>query len=92
MNQPWGIVITYVSILLITYVRYIDKEDFAEEILFCKLLESTTTSNEIYNKLKNYLDANNIPKKYITSYAADGVHSIMGNKNGCLKLMKDENT
>src|SRR5699024_4958724 len=30
--------------VLISYVRYIDKGNFAEEMLFCKRLESTTTS------------------------------------------------
>ena len=29
--------------------------------------------------------------KNITSCAADGAPNIMGNKNGCLKLMKDVN-
>lgn len=77
--------------ILITYVRYIDKGDFAEEMLFCKSLESTTTSKDIYSKLKNYLDVNNIPMKNITSCAADGAPNMMGKKNGCLKLMKDEN-
>lgn len=77
--------------VLITYVRYIDKGDFAEEMLFCKSLESTTTSKDIYSKLKNYLDVNNIPMKNITSCAADGAPNMMGKKNGCLKLMKDEN-
>ncbi|XP_071042039.1 SCAN domain-containing protein 3-like [Parasteatoda tepidariorum] len=77
--------------VLITYVRYIDKGHFAEEMLFCKRLESTTTSKDIYNKLKNYLDVNNIPMKNITSCAADGAPNMMGKKNGCLKLMKDEN-
>ncbi|CAL1536805.1 unnamed protein product, partial [Lymnaea stagnalis] len=37
--------------VLITYVRYIDKMYFAEE-MFCKSLGSTTTTNDIYNKLK----------------------------------------
>ncbi|XP_071042653.1 protein FAM200A-like [Parasteatoda tepidariorum] len=77
--------------VLITYVRYIDKGHFAEEMLFCKRLESTTTSKDIYNKLKTYLDVNNIPMKNITSCAADGAPNMMGKKNGCLKLMKDEN-
>ena len=77
--------------VLITYVRYIHKGDFAEEMLFCKSLESTTTSKGIYNKLKNYLDVNNIPMKYITSCAADGAPNMMGKKNGCLKLMEDKN-
>ncbi|GFX32885.1 protein FAM200A [Trichonephila clavipes] len=76
---------------LITYVRYIDKEHFAEEMLFCKRIESPTTSKDIFNKLKNYLDVNDIPMKNITSCAADGAPNMMGKKNGCLKLMKDAN-
>lgn len=77
--------------VLLTYVRYIDKGEFAEEMLFCKSLESTTTATDIYNKLKNYLDVNNISMENITSCAADGAPVMMGKKNGCLKLMKDEN-
>ncbi|XP_038656942.1 zinc finger BED domain-containing protein 5-like [Scyliorhinus canicula] len=78
--------------LLLTYVRYIDKGEFAEEMLFCKSLETTTTATDIYNKLKHYLDVNNIPMENITSCAADGAPVMMGKKNGCLKLMKDENS
>jgi hypothetical protein len=44
-----------------------------------------------YNKQKNYLDVNNIPMKNITFWAADGAPNMMGKKNSCLKLMKDEN-
>ncbi|GFT00848.1 protein ZBED8 [Trichonephila clavipes] len=77
--------------VLITYVRYIDKGHFAEEMLFCKRLEGTTTFKDIFNKLKNYLDINDIPMKNITSCAADGATNMMGKKNGCLKLMKDAN-
>ncbi|GFW51603.1 SCAN domain-containing protein 3 [Trichonephila clavipes] len=77
--------------VLITYVRYIDKGHFAEEMLFCKILESTTTSKDIFNKLKIYLDVNDIPMKNISSCAADGAPSMMGKKNGCLKLLKDAN-
>ncbi|GFS78132.1 SCAN domain-containing protein 3 [Nephila pilipes] len=72
-------------------MTYVVKVDFAEEMLFCKSLESITTSKDIYNKLKTYLDANNVPMKNITSCAADSAPNRMGNKNGCLKLIKDEN-
>ncbi|XP_042896349.1 SCAN domain-containing protein 3-like [Parasteatoda tepidariorum] len=77
--------------VLITYLRHIDKGHFAEEMLFSKRLESITTSKDIYNKLKNYLDVNNIPMKNITSCAADGAPKMMVKKNDCLKLIKDEN-
>ncbi|XP_065662608.1 zinc finger BED domain-containing protein 5-like [Hydra vulgaris] len=77
--------------VLLTYVRYIDNNNFAEEMLFCKSLKSSTTAKDIYSTLKSYLDTNKIPMKNITSCAADGAPNIMGKKNGCLKLMKDEN-
>ncbi|GFV62386.1 protein ZBED8 [Trichonephila clavipes] len=77
--------------VLITYVRYIDKGHFAEEMLFCKRLESTTTSKDIFNRLKNYLYVNDIQMKNITSCIADGAPNMMGKKNGCLRLMKDAN-
>ena len=50
--------------VLISYVRYIDKGHFAKEMLFCKRLESTTTSKDIYNELTNYLDVNDTNKKH----------------------------
>ncbi|KAL7637608.1 UNVERIFIED_CONTAM: hypothetical protein RMT77_012337 [Armadillidium vulgare] len=74
--------------VLITYVRYTDKGDFAEEMLFCKSLERNTASKDIYNHVKKYLNVNNIPMKNITPYATEGVLNMMGKKCGCLKLMK----
>jgi hypothetical protein len=41
--------------VLITYVRYIEKEHCAEEMLLRKSLESTTTSKDVYNKLNKLL-------------------------------------
>ena len=66
--------------LLLAYVRYIDKSKFAEDMLFCKSLETTITATNIYNKLKHYLHINNIPKKNITSCAADGAPVKMARK------------
>uniref|UniRef100_A0A0L8GMG0 DUF4371 domain-containing protein n=1 Tax=Octopus bimaculoides TaxID=37653 RepID=A0A0L8GMG0_OCTBM len=76
------------EVVLLTYARYIDKGEIAEEMIFCKSLESTI---DIYDKLINYLDVNNIPIENITSCAADGAPVMMGKKKGCSKLMKDEN-
>ncbi|XP_029641235.1 zinc finger MYM-type protein 6-like [Octopus sinensis] len=77
--------------LLLTYVRYIDHEEFQEEMLFCESFETTTTANDIYIKIKHYLDANKIPKENLLAYAADGAPAMMGKNTGCLKMMKDEN-
>lgn len=68
--------------VLVIFVRYIDKVHFAEEMLFCKRLESTTTSKDIHNELITYLDVNNISMKTMTSCAADGAPNMMAKKNG----------
>ena len=72
--------------LLLTYVRYIDKGEFAEEILFCKSLETTTTATDIYNKLENYLDVKNIPLEDITSCATDGAPVYNGQEKWLFKI------
>ena len=76
---------------LLAYVRYIDKEKFQEEMLFCQSLETTTRGVDIYDKVSNYFDDNEIPKTNIVSCAADGAPAIMGKNTECLKLLKDEN-
>ena len=73
------------------YVRYIDKKKFQEEMLFCQSLETTTCGVDIYNKVSNYFDDNEIPKTNIGSCAADGAPAMMGKNTGCLKLLKDKN-
>ena len=50
--------------VLITYVRYIEHGQFAEEMLFCKKLESTVTAKDIYNTFKEYLDLKEILIKF----------------------------
>ena len=48
--------------LLLAYVRYIDKEKFQEEMLFCQSFKTTTRGVDIYDKVSNYFDDNKIPK------------------------------
>lgn len=77
--------------VLMAYVRYIENSEFAEEMFFCESLETTTTAVDIYNSLKNYLFETQIAIKNIISCSADGAPVMMGKKNGCLKLLKDDN-
>lgn len=67
------------------YVRYIDTDEFSEEMLFCKSLETTTTASDIFNILKSYLDRNSIPMANIISCAADGAPVMMGGKSWMFK-------
>ncbi|GFQ85904.1 SCAN domain-containing protein 3 [Trichonephila clavata] len=45
--------------LLISYIRYVDKGNFAEEMLFCKSLQSAIASKDIYTKLKLFCEEQN---------------------------------
>ena len=66
--------------LLLAYVRYIDKNEFAEELLFRESLDITAIATDLYNKLKHYLDVNNTPMENIISCVADGAPVMMGKK------------
>ncbi|GFX05517.1 uncharacterized protein TNCV_3434211 [Trichonephila clavipes] len=79
------------EVALLVYARCIDKGEFAEEMVFGKSLETTTSTSDIYGKLNNYSCVNNIP--------IENRHGILccrwrfcydGQKKGWLKLMKDE--
>lgn len=59
---------------------------FAEEMLFCKKLESTTTSKDMYMISKKLFRSQwYTNEKYC---AADGAPNMMAKENNCLKLMK----
>ena len=44
----------------------------------------------IFIKLGNYLDVNNVSMENMTFCAADGAPVMIGKKNGCLILLRDE--
>ena len=60
-------------------------------MLFCKSLKTTTTALGIFTVAKDYLSEKNIPISNIVSTAADGAPTMMGRRNGVLKLLKDDN-
>ena len=48
---------------LLAYARYIDKDKFAEKMLFCELLETTTSATDIgeESKFKFFLNEGKTP-------------------------------
>ena len=77
--------------LLLAYARFQHNNEFVEEMLLCKSLKTTTTALDIYTVVKDYLSEKNIPISNIVSTAADGAPTLMGRRNGVLKLLKDNN-
>ncbi|GFV37125.1 SCAN domain-containing protein 3 [Trichonephila clavipes] len=43
------------EVVLLVYARYIDKGEFAEEMVFCESFETITSAADIYGQLNNYL-------------------------------------
>ena len=77
--------------LLLAYVRYIDKGEFAEEMLFCEELPTTTCAADIYQIFTDYFSKKSIPLSNIVSCAADGAPAMMGRHHGFLQLLKQDN-
>ena len=71
---------------LLAYARFQHNNEFVEVMLFCKSLKTTTTALGIYTVVKDYLSEKNIPISNLVSTAADGAPTLMGHRNGVLKL------
>jgi hypothetical protein len=68
--------------VLMSYVRYIENEEFKEEMIFCRKLKSTSKSKDIFDLLKCYFNEKQIPFNNIVSRSADSAPNMMGEKNG----------
>ena len=79
------------EVLLLAYVRCINKKKFQEELLYCQSLKTTICTVDIYNKFSNYFDNHKIPKPNLVFCAADGFPSMMSQNTECFKLIKDDN-
>ena len=78
-------------LLLLGYTRFKQDSKFAEGMLFCESLKTTTTSLDIHAVVKQYFTENSIPISNLISVAADGAPAMMGRHNGVLKLLKNAN-
>ncbi|KII66506.1 hypothetical protein RF11_15965 [Thelohanellus kitauei] len=68
------------------YARYIHNGDFKDEFLFCKTLETTTTSRDIFEKVGSFLSIQNISWEYICGVCTDGAPSMLGCRSGFQSL------
>ena len=55
------------------------------------IANNATTAADIYGIYNNYMSKWEIPLHNVISYAADGAPAMMGRRQGCLKLMKNDN-
>ncbi|GCC24130.1 hypothetical protein chiPu_0002530 [Chiloscyllium punctatum] len=58
--------------LLLRYVRFIDKNEIREELLFALDLPTDTKGTTIFDCVKDYFDKKSVPFKNIVACATDG--------------------
>lgn len=76
---------------LVCFIQYIKEESLKTEFLFCKELETTTTAEDIFRRLDDYMCAHNIPWNKLVSCTTDGAPAMMGKRNGLLAKIKQVN-
>ncbi|XP_043563391.1 zinc finger MYM-type protein 6-like [Chiloscyllium plagiosum] len=64
--------------LLLGYVRFIDKNEIREELLFALNLLTDTKGKTIRDCIKDYFDKKSVPLKNIVAYATDGTRAMTG--------------
>ncbi|GCC16861.1 hypothetical protein chiPu_0017368 [Chiloscyllium punctatum] len=71
--------------LLLGYVRFIDKNEIREELLFALDRPTDTKGKTIFDCIEDCFDKKSVPLKNIVAYATDGTRAMTGQHRGLLK-------
>ena len=76
---------------LICYVRFVDfsKQNFVEELLFCKLIEHGCRESDLYNIIDNCISTNKLNWKNCISIGIDGAKAMSGSCCGIRSLIQE---
>ncbi len=74
---------------LLVFLRYVFLCDIKEEYLLCIQLETTTTAEDVMEKLPSLFKANRIPWENCCKVCADGAPAMLGSKSGFQKSVKE---
>ncbi len=74
---------------LLVFVRYVFLCDIKEEYLLCTQLETTTTAEDVMEKLSSFFKANRIPWENCCGVCTDGAPAMLGSKSGFQKRVKE---
>jgi hypothetical protein len=75
---------------LAVYVRYLNENIFAEELLCLLPLVGHTGAQDVYTVLTEFLERHDIDRQRIVSLATDGAPSMIGRVNGLAKRLTDD--
>ena len=74
---------------LLVYVRYVNNSDFKDEFLFCKPLETTTKSIDIFEKMGLFLKEHGLKWENVGGICTDGAPSMLGCRSGFQQMVKN---
>ena len=75
---------------LMVFACYIKRNVINEHIVFCKQLQPTTTTRDIFNLLKSFFNTYDILLQDIRSVCTDGAPAMLRNRSGFLTHMKNK--
>ena len=73
---------------LLAYIHFVGSTSIEEEMLFCKLLEKTTTANDVFEVVFSYFDHNLIEWKNLVRVRTDGAPEMLGSLSGFVARIK----
>ena len=76
---------------LLLCVRMVVGDKTYEELAISQLMETHSTGQLVFNKIKNYLESNKIPLENIIGIATDGAPSMVGRHVGLITFFKKVN-
>nr|XP_008103991.1 PREDICTED: SCAN domain-containing protein 3 isoform X1 [Anolis carolinensis]XP_008103992.1 PREDICTED: SCAN domain-containing protein 3 isoform X1 [Anolis carolinensis]XP_008103993.1 PREDICTED: SCAN domain-containing protein 3 isoform X1 [Anolis carolinensis]XP_008103994.1 PREDICTED: SCAN domain-containing protein 3 isoform X1 [Anolis carolinensis]XP_008103995.1 PREDICTED: SCAN domain-containing protein 3 isoform X1 [Anolis carolinensis]XP_008103997.1 PREDICTED: SCAN domain-containing protei len=75
---------------LLVYVRYINDDDFKDEFLFYKPLETTTTAHDVFDTVGSFLKEHKISWEKVCGVCTDGASAVLGCRSGFQRLVLNE--
>ena len=66
---------------LMVFARYISGEDLKENFLFCCTIDSTTRGEDIFNKVSNFFEREELSWNNVCGCTTDGAPSMLGRRS-----------
>ena len=67
---------------LLVFVRYVHTEDVKEEFLYCKVLDSTITAQDVMDSISTFFETEGLQWEKLCGVCTDGAPAMLGAKSG----------
>ena len=76
--------------LLLIFIRYVHTEDVKEEFLYCNVLKTTATAQDVMDSILEFLETEGLQWEKLCGVCTDGAPSMLGNKSGFQMKVKEK--